>query len=118
MMDNDDAWIPESARPGIRIVGFKVTDASPSPTSVMTARSVESPTSSASSPRSKLAEALRREAFNPLPRLKIKAAQRLQGLGFKRSYSHADLPARDCAFPPTPGSRTSTASTPMRIPSA
>lgn len=114
-MASDDGSL-EMARPAIRIVGFKVADASPSPTSVL--RSGESPSSTASSPRSNLAEALRQEAFHPMPKLRI-AARRLKGLGFKRSLSHADL-VRDCSSggsPPTPGSRASTASTPMRIPS-
>ena len=106
----------------LRVVGFKVADSSPSPTSVLTSR--ESPsTRSIDSPRSKLAEALRTETFHPLPRLRLKSTPRPQVPGFRKSLSHADLHHRELGLasersePATPGSRTSASSTPMKIPS-
>jgi hypothetical protein len=107
----------EPLRTTRRVVGFKVSDHSPSPTSVLTAR--ESQSTRTDSPRSKLAEALRTETFHPLPRLKLKTT-RPQVPGFRRSLSHADLHlvVPSAAEPATPSSsRASASSTPMKIPS-
>ena len=109
-------------RTTLRVVGFKVTDSSPSPTSVLTAR--EGQSTRTESPRSKLAEALKTETFHPLPRLRLKSTPRPQVTGFRKSLSHADLHHRDLVHLPselseatTPGSRASSVSTPMKIPS-
>jgi len=109
----------EPVRTTLRVVGFKVTDFSPSPTSVLTTRECQS--TRTESPRSKLAEALKTETFRPLPRLKLKSTPRPQVPGFRKSLSHADLHHRDLpselSEATTPGSRASSSSTPMKIPS-
>ena len=112
----------DPVRTTVRVVGFKVADHSPSPTSVLATRVGGQPAHE--SPRSQLAEALKGEAFRPLPRLRIKPAPRSQSAAFRKSRSHADLQHKDVSLyvdrsePATPGSRASTSSTPMRIPSA
>lgn len=112
----------DPVRTTLRVVGFKVADHNPSPTSVLA--TCLSGQSSSESPRSQLAEALKGDSFRPLPRLRIKPTPRSQSAGFRRSRSHADLQHRDVSLhldrsePATPGSRTSTSSTPMQIPSA
>lgn len=112
----------EPVRTTLRVVGFKVADYSPSPTSVLAAR--ESQSTRTDSPRSKLAEALKIDTFHPLPRLRLKSTPRPQVPGFRKSLSHADLQLRDLVHLPselseatTPGSRASSSSTPMKIPS-
>jgi hypothetical protein len=112
----------EPVRTTVRVVGFKVADHSPSPTSVLTSR--ESQSTRIDSPRSQLAESLKTEAsFKPFPRLRLKTAPRTQVPGFRKCLSHADLhlvgvqQSPSALEPTSPSSRTSTSSTPMKIPS-
>ena len=108
-----------------RIVGFRVPDNTVSPTSVLSARQNEA-ADQLQHVDSSLAAALRRETFKPLPRLSINTSKPRGLAALKKSKSHADLqhravgvavvPLGDCSEPVTPGSRSSTASTPVRIP--
>jgi len=109
-------------RSRLRIVGFKVIDQSVSPTSVIIpGEDCLSTPAQLDSPKSSLAAALRANLLKPFPKLAIKTTPR-RNYSLRKSLSHADihrsyLGANCNGSPATPSSRTSTTSTPMRIPS-
>lgn len=121
----------ETGHAALRVVGFKVLDPTSSPTSVFEGGEPQPQHGQhllVDSPRSQLAEALRRETFHPLPSLRIKTLGKRHGLlGMKKSHSHVDLTRhvregfrlgeRGDGPPQTPDSRTSASSTPLEIPS-